>query len=82
MPDDFVEDEIDSVGDETTEATTEISEETEIECDYVLNKNTKKFHYPSCSSVDDMKEKNKEYFKGSREEVIGAGYEPCGRCNP
>lgn len=82
LPDDFVEDEIDSVGDETTEATTEISEETEIECDYVLNKNTKKFHYPSCSSVDDMKEKNKEYFKGSREEVIGAGYEPCGRCNP
>lgn len=26
---------------------------------YVLNTNTMKFHYPTCSSVDDMKEKNK-----------------------
>ena len=49
---------------------------------YILNKNTKKFHYPSCSSVRDMKEKNKEYFSGTREEVISRGYKPCKRCNP
>lgn len=49
---------------------------------YVLNTNTKKFHYPTCSSVDDMKEKNKQIYTGSREEVINMGYAPCKRCNP
>ena len=49
---------------------------------YVLNTNTKKFHYPTCSSVDDMKEKNKQIYTGSREEVINMGYIPCKRCNP
>ena len=49
---------------------------------YVLNTNTMKFHYPTCSSVDDMKEKNKEIYTGSREEVINMGYVPCKRCNP
>lgn len=49
---------------------------------YVLNTNTKKFHYPTCSSVDDMKEKNKQIYTGSREEVINMGYVPCKRCNP
>ena len=49
---------------------------------YVLNTNTMKFHYPTCSSVDDMKEKNKQIYTGSREEVINMGYAPCKRCNP
>ena len=49
---------------------------------YVLNTNTKKFHYPTCSSVDQMKEKNKEIYTGSREDVINMGYVPCKRCNP
>ena len=49
---------------------------------YVLNTNTKKFHYPTCSSVDDMKEKNKQIYTGSREEIINMGYVPCKRCNP
>ncbi len=49
---------------------------------YILNTNTKKFHYPDCSSVNDMKEKNKEVFTGSREELIEMGYLPCGRCKP
>lgn len=49
---------------------------------YVLNTNTMKFHYPTCSSVDDMKEKNKQIYIGSREEVINMGYVPCKRCNP
>ncbi len=49
---------------------------------YIANKNTKKFHYPSCSSVSDMKEKNKWYFEGSRDELIEKGYKPCKRCNP
>ena len=49
---------------------------------YVLNTNTMKFHYPSCSSVDQMKEKNKEIYTGSREDIINMGYVPCKRCNP
>jgi DNA-entry nuclease len=49
---------------------------------YILNTNTKKFHYPSCSSVSQMKEKNKKSFTGSRDEAIAQGYAPCGRCHP
>lgn len=49
---------------------------------YVLNTNTHKFHYPSCSSVSQMKEKNKSIYTGSREDVIAQGYVPCKRCNP
>lgn len=50
--------------------------------DYVLNTNSKKFHYPSCSSVDQMSEKNKAFFNGTRDELISRGYDPCGRCHP
>lgn len=50
--------------------------------DYVLNKNTKKFHDPFCDSVQDMSDKNKEYFAGDRETVMERGYSPCKRCNP
>ena len=49
---------------------------------YILNTNTHKFHLPSCSSVGQMSEKNKQEFTGSREEVIAQGYEPCKKCNP
>ena len=48
---------------------------------YVGNKNSKKFHYTWCSSVSDMKEKNKITFH-SREEAIAEGYVPCKKCNP
>ena len=50
--------------------------------DYVANKNTKKFHYPYCSSAEDIKEKNRWDFYGTREELIEKGYDPCKRCNP
>lgn len=49
---------------------------------YICNKNTKKFHVPSCSSVDQMKESNKLTVTSTREEVIAQGYDPCKRCNP
>lgn len=49
---------------------------------YILNTNTKKFHYPSCSSVSQMSAKNKKEYTGSRDEVIAMGYDPCKRCNP
>lgn len=49
---------------------------------YILNTNTKKFHYPSCRSVSQMKEKNKQEYTGNREDVISMGYDPCKNCNP
>ena len=49
---------------------------------YILNKNTKKFHNPDCSGVDDIKKKNKSEFTGTRDALIEEGYEPCGRCRP
>lgn len=49
---------------------------------YVLNTNTKKFHYPTCSSVSQMAEKNKKAVTASRDEIIADGYSPCGNCKP
>ncbi len=50
--------------------------------EYVLNTNTHKFHYADCSSAEDISDKNRETYIGSRESLIDRGYEPCGRCNP
>lgn len=49
---------------------------------YILNTNTMKFHLPDCQSVQEMKEKNRKEFFGTREELVEAGYSPCGRCHP
>ena len=49
---------------------------------YIGNKNSKKLHYPGCSSVDEMKETNKIFFYGDMDEPVRQGYEPCKRCNP
>lgn len=49
---------------------------------YIVNINSDKFHYPSCSSVDSMSEKNKLEVTSSRDELVADGYSPCGRCNP
>lgn len=49
---------------------------------YICNTNTMKFHLPSCSSVDQMSEKNKLATNSSRDELISQGYSPCGRCKP
>ncbi len=50
--------------------------------EYVLNTNSKKFHLPSCSSVDQMSPKNREDVEDTRENLIANGYDPCKRCNP
>lgn len=49
---------------------------------YVLNTNTRRFHLPGCASVSEIKAKNRVDFTGTREELIGQGYVPCGRCKP
>ena len=63
--------------DEKASASEKVSENS-----YVLNTNTHKFHRPGCSSVDDMKDKNKRISDESREEIIQQGFKPCARCNP
>ena len=49
---------------------------------YVLNTNTKKFHYPTCSSAKQIAEKNKQTFSGDRQTLINQGYAACKICNP
>ncbi len=49
---------------------------------YVINTNTRKFHYPTCNSVLQMKQSNRMDTDLSREDLIAQGYEPCGNCRP
>lgn len=67
-----------------TEPTTNNSNNTETSSGttYILNTSTRKFHKPSCSSVSQMNESNKQEYTGSREDLINQGYDPCKRCNP
>ncbi len=53
-----------------------------ITVEYILNMNTKKFHYPTCRSVKDIKEENYGESNLSRDELIAQGYSPCGNCKP
>lgn len=52
------------------------------EYSFVLNKSSKKFHKPDCKSVSKMNDENREYYSGTRDELIAKGYKPCGSCNP
>ena len=49
---------------------------------FIINKVSKKFHKPSCLSVEQMKESNKKEVQSTRDELISQGYDPCKRCNP
>ena len=49
---------------------------------YIISKNTRKFHYPSCGYVRRIKNSNRIYFKGKRSTLINQGYSPCKGCNP
>lgn len=77
----------------TTEATTEPTTEEETEpkreivhtqasYDYIVNTNTGKFHYGSCSQAGRIKEENKAVIHGTSDELESMGYTPCGKCNP
>ena len=56
--------------------------ENSFERTYVLNTNTMRFHYPSCSGAANIAEHNKETVHSSREELMKQGYAPCGICEP
>lgn len=50
--------------------------------EYVLNTKSMKFHRPTCSSVDDIADDNKQEATATRDELISEGYSPCKQCNP
>lgn len=52
------------------------------EREYILNTNSKKIHYPDCSSVFDISKNNKKTYTGAIEELLNEGYKPCGVCKP
>lgn len=56
--------------------------EEPVGAEYVLNTNTKRFHYPSCGSVNEIQPENKSTFTGSRDDLITQGYKSCGNCKP
>ena len=80
--------EVTRYAEETTQQITEAETQTETQpatqqgTVYVANTNTKKFHYPGCSSVNRIKQENRWDYTGNRDELINMGYEPCKRCNP
>ena len=63
-------------------ASEDSSSDTPATVTYVVNKNTGKFHYPSCSSVSKIKAKNRMDTDQTRDELIAQGYVPCKNCNP
>ncbi len=48
--------------------------------EFVINTNTKKFHIPTCSCVDDILPKNKKVESSTIAELEEKGYSPCKRC--
>ena len=67
---------------EQKENSSESTSEEPVKEEYILNTNTKKFHLPTCKSVNDMKEKNKRIYVGTYEEILNMGYKPCQNCLP
>lgn len=51
---------------------------------YVLNtrQTSHRFHLPTCQWVSEMSSKNRKDVNWTRDQVIAAGYKPCGTCNP
>lgn len=62
----------------TVTVTPEVNEPDDVG-EYIGNKNSKKFHLPTCKNLP--AEKNRVYLS-SRQEAIDGGYDPCGNCDP
>ena len=52
----------------------------ETSASYILNTNTKKYHLPTCRSVKQMSDSNKEESNLSAAEIEALGYEACKNC--
>lgn len=49
---------------------------------YILNTSSHKFHLPTCTSVNTIRESNRQEVTTTRDELIDEGYAPCKNCNP
>ena len=49
---------------------------------FILNTSSKKYHKPTCSGVETMKEENKQEYTGTRADLEEEGYTACGTCKP
>ena len=65
----------------TTERTTAPTVAFQTSSTYVLNTNTKRIHYPSCSSVGEILPENRAETDDYNA-AIQEGYKPCGNCHP
>lgn len=66
----------------SNKTTPAVSQNTNTSNYYILNKNSKVFHYFTCGSVKKMNDSNKIEFHGSRNDAISKGYRPCKNCKP
>ena len=59
----------------------EIDPEAELgKCNFVINKNNRKFHLPTCRSVTDMNDSNRIFSYETYDELVAQGCSPCGTC--
>ena len=49
---------------------------------YVVNKNSKKFHLPSCKQIDSIKKENRYEVTCLRDALTAQEFTPCKECNP
>ena len=49
---------------------------------YIVNIETKKFHYEDCGVAIKTKDENKESYNGTVDWLLDNGYEPCRKCKP
>ncbi len=69
-------------GEETEDGSSTEPDDGRRETDYILNTSSKKFHLPDRSCSNGIIDKNREQYRGYREDLIEAGYSPCGTCKP
>ena len=60
----------------------EIAEAPAAETGYILNTKSMKFHLPTCGGVKTMSPQNKKESNQTRQQLLDAGYSPCGSCSP
>lgn len=71
------------VEDKKTEKQAESSNKKESpKSSYVLNKKSKVYHLPNCSTLEKMSAENREDVEDSKENIEKKSYRPCGRCKP
>ena len=63
----------------TTQIVSDSQDDKEI--NFILNIKSKKYHSPTCPSINKMAEKNKKAYTGTKADLINNGYTPCQVCN-